>query len=916
MNILLLGPVELRAHDGSSVHIGGARRRAVLATLAMDVNRVVPVGRLLDTVWDQAPPPTAKTVLQGHVAGLRGIFDDSIRLVTREPGYMLQADPEQIDVHRQQGLLARAQAQDDRAAVQLLRQALGQWRGPALSDCGSTALREGSAQRFESTRLQALEQLAERLLRIGQGPLAGAELAEALAAHPLRESLARLTMLCLQQEGRQAEALAAYHQVRLRLAEELGVDPGAELQAAFAQVLAPAPAPAAPAAQVVDEQSGPVGAPAQLPREAGGFIGREAELAWLGEHAGPDGDGVLLVTGPAGVGKTALVLRWAHRHATTFPDGRIGVNLRGFDETEPLRPEEALASLLRALGVAESAIPGGLEDAVAQYRTALAGRRVLIVLENARSAEQVLPLLPAEPGCVALVTSRHRLCELVAQEGAVVLPLDALSAEEAFDVLARVAGRQRLTAEPEAARQVVELCERLPLALRIAGSRLATRPHWSVAALAGELADERSRLAALSTQGPLSVEAALELTCRALPEPAAELFRLLGTHPGQQIDPCAAAALVGTDRRAVRGSLDVLDSAHLVQETAPGRYARHDLVRLYARHAAESLPAADRQQALTRLLDYYLAATAAAVATTRPEARYHHPPQPPTGGVPPFAKAADAAAWFRGEEPVIRDLAGLAHGRQLHAHGCRLAENAGFLYNDAGRFREWEQVIARALAAADSAGIAEQWPHLYSNHSLSLGWQGRTAEALRQSERAFQLADPASRPVLRHRYRSMMASFMDRREAMPLLETTVAEAREAGDGRLLSQALNNLADGWRELGRPQASLAPIEESLRLLDGQRADPFLVISTKTYAQVLHGLGRTGEAVEQIRRMLAIGREQGNVHVEFDVAHFMGQVLHDQGRTAEARQQWEQALEIATEQGRLTRQVKQLKARLAAG
>ncbi|MFG2914381.1 BTAD domain-containing putative transcriptional regulator [Kitasatospora sp. NPDC048298] len=916
MRILLLGPLELRTPEGAAVHIGGARRRAVLAALALDANRVVPVERLLDLAWDHAPPPTARAALQGHVARLRALLGDGLHLETRAPGYVLRADPDLIDAHRLDRLLDRARTETaDEAAVPLLREAVALRRGPTLADCGSTTLREGAAARLETLRIEALEQLAERLLRTGGAADLTGELTEALAGHPLRESLVRLTMLCLHREGRTAESLALYEATARRLAEEAGIDPGTALQEALAQIR-PTPRPR------------PVAAPARLPREPGRFVGRDTELAWLGRQSGADGgpttpaDGgrrLLLVTGPAGVGKTALVLRWAHRNAAAFPDGRIGVNLRGFDETAPLSPEEALTELLRGLGAEDGALPADREELLAACRTLLAGRRVLLVLENARDAEQVLPLLPAEPGCVVVVTSRHRLTGLLAVEGARALSLESLRAEEAFGVLAGVAGRPRLEAEPEAAEQVVGLCEGLPLALRIAGSRLATRPHWRVATLAGELSDERSRLAALATQGALSVAAALELTVRTLPEPAVALFRLLGVHPGQQVDTAAAATLAGTDRRTAAAALDLLHQAHLVEESAPGRFERHDLVRLHARQAAEELPDATREAALARLVDHYLAATAAGLVLARPDARHHLPAHPPTGGAPRFATSADALAWFRAEEPAVRALIALACRWDAHEHACRLVENAGYLYLDAGLFRAWEEAARQALTAAESAGTAANWPHLYSNHSLSLGWLGRRPEALEQSARAVAVADPQSLPVLRHRYLSMRTSFADDHgepgTALPGFAETVAHARELGDPRLLSQALNNLAHTLYRAGRAAEGLEPIEESLELLAGRESDPYLVISTKTYAQVLRALGRTDEAVEQIHRALELGRAQGNqAHAEFDFADFMGQVMDDRGLVAEARRHWERALELASEQGRMTRQVELVQARLA--
>ncbi|MEV4556371.1 BTAD domain-containing putative transcriptional regulator [Kitasatospora sp. NPDC049285] len=930
MQVLLLGPVELRDVDGSVVRIGGARRRAVLAVLALNANREVTVDRLLELVWGEDHPPTAKAALQGHVSQLRALLDDSLRLETTASGYQLRTEPGHTDVQRMERLLADAGTAGGPAAVPLLREALGLWRGRVLTDCDSPKLRETEGARLEDVRLRATEALAEHVLADGQGPSVTDELTDRLAENPLRESLVRLVMLCLAQEGRPAEAIAVYEEARARLLDELGLTPGSALQEALVQVSAapPTTTAAAPAA-ASDRPAAPTGEPLRtllaptvvdlLPREPRGFTGRDRELARLGELARPGGDGAVLVAGPPGVGKSALVVHWARRNAERFPDGRILVNLRGFDETEPLRAEEALAIVLRALGVDSREVPTGLDEAAARYRAELAGRRVLLVLDNARSGAQVLPLLPDESGCVAVVTSRHRLMDLEAGHGVPIVALEALEHAAARDVLAGLVGPARMAAEPAAAQRVVELCDGLPLAIRIAGARLAVRPDWPLSALVGELADERSRLATLATTGTLSIEAALELTVRTLPAGAAELFRLLGVHPAQQVGIQAAAALADTDRRAARQALDVLHLAHLVQETAPGRFARHDLVRIYARQLAEQLPASERDAALARLVDHYLATAAAAVAPSRPDARRHVPAPRPGDQPPAFGGAAGALTWFRTEEPAIRDLVTLTCDWRRPAFAGRLVENAGYLYNDAGLFREWEQVASRALAALTAEAEDHNWPHLYSNHSLSLGWLGRHEEALQRSERAAELAEGDDRPLLRHRFLAMKASFLPdadaEADAVEHIKAAIEGCRQLGDGRLLSQALNNLADSLVVLGRPEDALEPVEEALHLLAGREFDPFTVVTTKTYAQVLHALGRTPEALVQIERMRELGRAQGSdAHAEFDYAHFMGQVHYDAGRTVEAHEQWERALRLAREQGRSTGPVKAVEDLLA--
>lgn len=577
MRIRLFGPVELIGTDGRVVALGAAKRRLVLAALALRPNRVVSRDRLIDAVWDGDPPPTARAALQGHIAQLRKVLGAGVQLSTREDGYQLVADRARIDVTWFEDLLTQSRKAQDAEAVELLGEALELHRGPVLADLPAERLRAEVGAALEEAEISAVRQLAERLHRLGRVPEAIGLLREAVERHPLREPLVELLMLGLHHDDQQAEALSLYHRTRSRLAAELGVDPGSGLRQTYQLVLGG-----------TGDRTDARTAPAQLPRESRGFVGRDDEQDRLdallrAENALP------LLTGAAGAGKTALALRWAHRSGEKFPDGQLFADLRGFRDDDPVEPGAVLMGFLRALDVPTARVPSDVDERAALYRSVLGERRMLVVLDDAVDAEQVRPLLPGAAGCAALVTSRDRLDGLVATGGAVPVPVTELGPEQAVAALARVAGEQRVEYEPEACRELVELCERLPLAVRIAAARLAAHPRWTVRGLVDELAEPRRRLGglSLSARGP-SVASALQRTYRRLPASAAELLRLLARHPSANIDRAAATALTGW--ATADEQLDDLAAAHLLDETGPGRYRVPGLVRLHAETLREGDP--------------------------------------------------------------------------------------------------------------------------------------------------------------------------------------------------------------------------------------------------------------------------------------------------------------------------------------
>ena len=587
LEFCLLGPVVVRC-GGVALPVPRGRQRAVLAVLLLNAGRMVSVAEIAETLWGPAQLPSASATVRNYVKRLRRVLGaaDQDRIGTRSPGYVIRVDPGELDVARFEVLLdgARSAALGGswEPVTQQARKALALWRAEPLADVESEALALREVPRLAELRLQAAELWIEAELRLGRHGVVIAELERMAAVHPLREHLHALLMVALYRDGRQADALAAYQRARRVLVAELGAEPGAELTELHRQILTTGPVPAGPESrQLVPggawppaARPGPVvpwelpGAakpvvPRELPGPVAQFSGRAAELAELtgmlelSSAEGPRRLIVSAISGMAGVGKTALALQWAHQVTDRFPDGQLYVNLRGYDPGQPMPAADVLAGFLRSLGVAERDIPAETAERAARYRSLLAGRRMLIMIDNAGDVEQVRPLLPGSPSCVALVTSRDALAGLVARDGAHRLDLGPLPPAEAIGLLRALIG-ERVDAEPEAAATLAGYCGRLPLALRVAAELAAASAGVSLSGVTSELADQQDRLERLDAAGDRlsAVRAVFSWSVRHLDDEAARAFRLLGLHPGADFDAYAVTALAGATLRQARWLLD------------------------------------------------------------------------------------------------------------------------------------------------------------------------------------------------------------------------------------------------------------------------------------------------------------------------------------------------------------------------
>lgn len=628
MRFGILGPVQIRI---GAREISLARReRILLAMLLLSANRTVSQQRLTDAIWEDRPPADATGQVHACVYRIRRQLAAAGAprelVATDAAGYQVRVDPPILDLTEFRALRDRARAVATNGelteAVDHYRAALGLWRGPALGGIDSAIVRHAAAS-LEEERLQATEECIETELSLDRGGKVIPELTELVGQHPHREGFHRALMLALYRSGRPADALAAFRHARQLLHEELGIEPGAELQRVHQAILNRDPALDLPAAsersQTAAARRPP--APRELPADVAGFIGRDLAIETLDALLTDAADrpqmpmAITLIAGTAGVGKTALAVRWAHLRADRFPDGQLFVNLRGYATDRPVSPADALAGFLTSLGLPGQEIPVDLPDRIARYRTEVAGRRMLIVLDNAVGVEQIRPLLPGSNTCTVVVTSRDRMAGLVAVDGAHRTDLDLLPLLDAITLLRRLIG-SRIDTELDAAAKLANQCARLPLALRIAAELAASRPTVRLADLVTEMDDQHRRLELLDVDDDphAAVTNVFSWSIQHLPPEVARTFRLLGLHHGPDLDPYATAALTGTSLAQSQHALDLLVRAHLVHPTSSGRYGLHDLLRAYASQLTATQDEPEQRQAtLNRLFDYYVATAAAAM---------------------------------------------------------------------------------------------------------------------------------------------------------------------------------------------------------------------------------------------------------------------------------------------------------------
>jgi len=880
----VLGAVAAR-HNGEEVNLGRRQERCLLGLLLLDAGRVVSADQLLDRLWHGAPPESGRRTLHTYVARLRGrLTPFDVHIVTRGAGYAIDIGPAQVDVHRFVAEVARArELRSPAARAEALTAALGLWRGPLLAGVADDDLGQRLSGGLEETRLAAIESCLEARLAVGQHLDVVGPLTEIVAQYPTRERPPALLMLALFRSGRTADAIEVYRRLRRVLVDEFGLDPGDDLQRLHRQILGNDPVLTASAPAGVDDA--PRRGRRFLPRDVPDFTGRVADLARLDavlqERSGSTPTAVVsAIAGLAGVGKTALAVRWAHAVAHQFADGQLYVNLRGYDPRLPMRSIDALGRLLRALDVPSERIPPDLDDAAALYRSVLADQRVLILLDNARSAEQVRPLLPGNPACCVVVTSRDGLGGLIAREGARRIVLETMTPDEAAELLRRMLGHQRV--EAPAAAELAVLCGHLPLALRIAAAQLADRSDGAMADYIARLRGS-DRLAALAIDGDADTElqTIFNQSYRALAEPEQRMFRLLGLVPGDDVTVAAVAALADLPAPEVAPLLDRLVCANLVTGQAAGRYSMHDLIREFALKLARE--DGDGEAAVPRLLAFYLRAAAAAVTVVAPQAV--HLPAPEDESPIQFTDRAHALAWLETEQTNLVAATLHASTQGPRPMAWQLADVLRGYFWMRRDFDAWtttaETGLAAATAVEDRSGQAAM--------RLSLGIAYRSVSQLVPAIDHLRAALALSREVAWVEGEAAAigslgiasAELGRNGDALTYFSGALALNRRLGRDTSVAVNLGNIGTLRALCGELQSAVTEFGEALALYrrTANRAGEALMMTNLGLA--LYELGRLDEALGHLEPGLAIHREIGDRYGESIATVALGQLSLRLGR-----------------------------------
>ncbi|WP_436763551.1 AfsR/SARP family transcriptional regulator [Streptosporangium sp. V21-05] len=952
MRFGVMGPLEV-TRDGLVVPVSAVKQRVVLATLLLHANRPVSLDLLIERIWDgTAEREGARAAVQAHVGRLRGTLqaglDGPSPIRTRDHGYSIEATPDTLDVTRFQDLVSRAaEAGDAEEEGALLRRALTLSRGPILANVPSASLHQVEVAWLTEEHLRAQARWFDVGLRLGRHDELISELRTVTATHPLREPFWAQLMLALHRSGRQAEALRAYESVVTLLREELGIDPGGELRRLHQAVLSDDPElalspaatrtaiapPAGEAARADGDRDGPP-VPSELPADAATFVGRRSELRLLHDVLTGDGPRSVAVVGAGGTGKSALAVHAAHGVAERFPDGRLYVNLHGATpNAEPLEPQEVLRRFLRSLSAADSTIPTEAEEAAGRFRSFTSGRRVLVVLDNARDAAQVRLLLPGGDGCGVLITSRRGLGSL---DGVTHQRLGMLPDEEALSLFARLVGSARVAGEPGPAAEVVRQCGNLPLAVRIAAARLTNRPAWRISTLAGRLAAEHHRLSELRVDDH-AVRASFmvsyeDLTANHDDADAARVFRLLGVLDLPDVSVPVAAALAAVPDERAEDLLDRLVDMQLVENPAPGRYAMHDLLRLFARErAAEQESREYLARAVERVWHHYVATARTATAMVHPKARWRtevglrapspqHPdveaPSPrtaePATDAEPITDAEPATdaelttkervyLWTDAETCNVLAVVAQATRAADHEVAAALAAAFAFPLYDRGRWGDQLELFTTAVRSAESSGEPGHLALAYSDRGRALSRLGHLHKAIDDLRRSLEVY---RRLGNHHRAATQLEALGGVYRRLGDFENAIGHYRQALDGFREHRdhyqqggALSNLGVTYQQAGRYREAIDAHTRSIAFLRDSGDTLAAAAALGNLAEGHRLAGEAKQAAVLFEETLALDHREGLAGTYWEAEHLwgFGRALRDLGEDDEAGRCWRRSAEI---------------------
>jgi DNA-binding SARP family transcriptional activator/Tfp pilus assembly protein PilF len=913
IRVRLLGPVEIRGGAGWR-GIASAKQRTLLAILAINRATPVSVDRLVDDLWGASPPRNPANQLQVLVYRLRQVLGDHDAnvLQTLGFGYALMLADDQTDIAVFESVAARAaqalREDQPKTAMELCADGLGLWRGDPFADTTLPDSITADAAGLAEERLVLHETFLDAALLLGRHAELVSELTQATTEHPFREHYWAQLILCYYRCGRQAEALDAYRRVYGLLGEQIGVEPGQELQRLHQRILAADP-------ELLDVKHAPLPAsppsnrqvpPLPLPTAMRHFVGRSALLKQLVEifdtARATSEPAIAVITGNAGVGKTALAVYWAHWMADQFADGHLYINLRGFDPSHvPANAYEAMADLVLALGVTPDRIPPTEDAKLALYRNLMANRRILLILDNARDAAQVRPLLPGGTACMVLVTSRNPLAGLMVVEGADLISLDVFSADEAQQLFTSYLGAERVDAERDAVAAVTRQCAHLPLALAIAASRAAVVPAMTISSLAADLNDAQQRLDALNTgEAVTDVKTVLSWSYHAASPAAQRMFRLLSVHPGPDISVEAAARLADVSGVWCRRLLSELATTRLITEHNAGRYGFHDLLRAYSVDLAKMMERATRRHAMRRVLDYYLEISYLNALALEPDLVSEIQP---IGMVATahenLADPRQALAWFDAEYRILLGLVDSAAASGYLRHAWQLSWTLTDYFRRRGHWHDWVSTQRTALAAAEQLDDRSAQGHAHRSLARAYCWLTQFEKCHHHLSLALSLFAAADDVVGQAHVLRNLAYVYERFGhddlALSHAERALRRYEAAGHATGRARALNTV--GWYKAksGDAQSALIYCEKALGLLQamGHRSGEAATWDSLGYAR--YRLGQQRDAISCFERAIEILNEIGDRDSEADTLSHLADAYRADGDDDRARECWRRALTI---------------------